>query len=243
MIKNIRVDLTLRIPLEIDSSCNNNLDIEQKLFLKNKFKQMISELNLLKIKLPLLENYCFCNLSFNITKKDLEYWFHWGICSIYTSVDPDKIELPKDFITPKPNKEETPNLIFWYIMDEIINFIQDFSIIVNISYPGLFHIINSNILINGEKYSDHDKIKNNAFVPQGIYGESILKKWPEFIDIPITKTLEWIKNRTNFSYGLSENGIDRALNVLSYIAMDRYDGLFYAIIGIEAIYIGENDKI
>ncbi|WP_435791280.1 hypothetical protein [Clostridium sp.] len=146
-----------------------------------------------------------------------------------------------------------------YYIDEFMKRICDFVVAVNIAQVGLletaqiivFEKIESKtteFIVNTNIYEKDEIIKRsggsliNSLPCMFDYIKKI--RWPKLQDMSIIDTWNWLLNHQGFLIGIGESRIERSLNAFTHIFNPKlnYELLFWAMLGIEAIYVhGEKD--
>lgn len=126
------------------------------------------------------------------------------------------------------------------------NRIQAFLIALQLSYPGFIHNDEGQLLINGHLYTEVEGSLTPIRESLEFMHSKI--KWPPLKVIDINKTWNYIKEEMSGFDHMSNSPIQRALNAFSYLFVDRLNDttmtLFWALIGIEALYVkGKNNII
>lgn len=160
-----------------------------------------------------------------------------------------KVFFNVDNVNDKPNIElklsvnrhtfgDEPIANYGNLLDEtIVRRLKDILFTINIAYPGCVEA-NRNIL-----YRDGQPTCTFSFSSyfSGMTHEKC--KWITYEKLTLTQCWDWIVQKTNFLSYISRNSIDRALNALSYESDTNEDQyVFYALLGIEAIYNNGGDK-
>lgn len=124
-----------------------------------------------------------------------------------------------------------------YYDDVIFGRIKDLCFIINLAYPSLLHITNGSIFRNGVLVSKDFKYSSDLLA---LPCETIV--WPIVEQLRIDDCWRWVIDKTNFLDDISKAPIDRALHALSYYDADENTYIFYALLGIEALYNNGSTK-
>ncbi len=153
-----------------------------------------------------------------------------------TYLEQMKKNYPNDILPEEKDLQEEVQLHF--LCASLLKRYQEFIFTVNLAYPGF--LLTQKAFLKKEKkvLSSIDGLKGSIFsesyFDQFEYGYSIIQI------LPIQDCWQWIETQTNFLNGMGELPIDRALNALTYLLNpDGYDEIFYALIGLEAIYTAD----
>jgi hypothetical protein len=105
----------------------------------------------------------------------------------------------------------------------------------NIAYPGMFFIENACLEKKGSilfKFEDINPISMMDLC--SLFKEN---KWIKTSNITITEVWEWVRTKTSFFKGKTENNIDKSLNAFSYVfGAHNLEELFYVVMAVEALY-------
>jgi len=114
--------------------------------------------------------------------------------------------------------------------------LKDLCFIINLAYPGEFHIRDYRIFANGTPTAHRGHIPCDL-LDTAVY-DAEEQEWPTIGELPLGQCWEWIRTRTHFLSGMSRTPVDRALNALSYscTSADESSCVFYTLLGLEAIY-------
>ncbi len=211
-------------------------DIEkEKTYTDNMFQQMLEELN--DMETEMLINNKETKVKLKIEKK-AEFNIFLFIRMNINRIE-YKYEVEKEF--EEEDKDIIELIHIEKIMDDFYQQIQNFKIAVNISYPGLLEIRETETYINNKHYKYSNKPLSSLLIS---VTEANRDEWPKINIINISKSWNWLKHRKGFIKGMSTNSIERALSALTYIYdCYSYEDLFYSIIGIEAIYVRSKQGI
>lgn len=146
-------------------------------------------------------------------------------------------------------KEEYFYSFNYFVKDYVIHLI----IYSNLAKPGAFDtregLMKTTEILEGTKI----KIEEFHMLANSITNAVWLAQkymWPPIKELPIKFSLDWLNNHWLSFENISENKIQRALNAFSYIfhnnlssENDSPSDLFYALIGIEAIFVSGDNNI
>lgn len=220
---------------------NNHIywkDVEkEKPYTKDMFQQMLKELNEMEIKIKINNKETKVKLS--IEKKS-EYDI-FLIMKMKINRQEYKYEVESEWEKRNEDLDVIELIHIGEVVEEFKRQIQNFTIAVNISYPGLLETSKYEIYVNDEYYSSSEKILSTLLIS---VTEAKIDNWPKINVIDINTTWDWLNKRTGFIRGMATNSIERALIAFTYIYDCRsYEDLFYAMIGIEAIYVRNKEGI
>lgn len=164
---------------------------------------------------------------------------------LFISMDINREEYKYEFEKELEEKGENKDFIELIHIEEVMydfnQQIQNFKVAVNISYPGLLEIRETETYVNNKHYKSSSKPLSSLLVS---VTEANRDEWPKINIININKSWNWLKQRKGFIKGMSTNSIERALSALTYIYdCYSYEDLFYSMIGIEAIYVRSKEGI
>lgn len=122
--------------------------------------------------------------------------------------------------------------------------IVDLLVMVNLSRVGSIEVSDSFLIQDGKvEFSEIPKIYTWSLQKALIFAESI--GWPQLNVFEILQVWNWAINHKDFIDGFSKNAMGRALNAFSRMLDKANDDgpmiLFWALVGIEALYI--NGKV
>lgn len=210
---------------------------KEKPYTDNMFQQMLEELN--EMETEMLINNKETKAKLRI-EKETEYDIFLFI-SMNINREEYKYEFEKKLEKEGENKDFIELIHIEEVMEDFNQQIQNFKVAVNISYPGLLEIRETETYVNNKYYKSSSKPLSSLLV-------SVTKanrdEWPQINIININKSWNWLKQRKGFIKGMSTNSIERALSALTYIYdCYSYEDLFYSMIGIEAIYVRSKEGI
>lgn len=213
-------------------------DVEkEKPYTDTMFQKMLKELNGMEVEM--LINNKETKVKLEIQKKD-EYSIFLFI-SMNIDKEEYKYEIEKELEDKNEDKDFIELVHIEEIMYDFVQQIQNFKIAVNISYPGLLEINETETYVNNEHYNFSNKSLSSLLIS---VTEANRDEWPKINIISISKSWNWLKQRDGFIKGMATNSIERALCALTYIYdCYSYEDLFYSMIGIEAIYVRNREGI
>lgn len=213
-------------------------DIErEKPYNVDTFNRMLKELNNMEIEMPI--NGIETNVKLVIETNERES----PLLIMTMKVNREKYiyKDEKKFEKMGEDKEFLELVHIENVVEDFKKQIQNFKMAVNISYPGLLEVYGVEIYINGIKEFNSNNVLSSLLIS---VNEAKRDNWPKMEIIDIKRTWNWLKKRKSFINGMSSNAIERALCALSYIYdCYSYEDLFYAMIGIEAIYARNKEGI
>lgn len=147
--------------------------------------------------------------------------------------------------SPEMSQDDIEGLILLYPVEVLKKVIIDLTIACNIARPGTFRIFPGVIY------------QNNLFVEltSGMMSDLSLAletarklEWPLIKDLEVYKVITWLNEGSYLSKGISETRVDRALNAFGHLFENdpsKFGPLhiFWAMIGIEALYCDNNVNI
>lgn len=152
--------------------------------------------------------------------------------------------------TEQLEQKEDHYFSFEYLVE---NYVQHLIIYSNLAKPGAFDTREGVIKIkeiSGDittKFKEFPILENSLTYAVGLSNKY---NWPPIKELPLKKSLDWLRQHWSAVESISENKIQRALNAFSYLFHDNLlsvanssGDLFHALIGIEAIYVNGNINI
>lgn len=123
--------------------------------------------------------------------------------------------------------------------------ICDLIIAISIAKKGAILVSTIKAFVNDGVFMDLSPIIHHVDLCLN-YAKKI--KWPKLKIIDLQKTIHWLSSFQESTDGLSKNKVGRALNAYSYLfndvgGSDDASGLFWSMVGLEAIYAVGNANI
>lgn len=120
--------------------------------------------------------------------------------------------------------------------------ISDLVVATNLAYPGSFRITKGAYVQNGKYVAGLDKLQSSFLK----YTLDFCRKigYPSIKKIDLVKVWDWLNQFKNYNVGFSDSKVERALNCFTFLLEKKEpEKLFYAIMGIEALYAIGNSGI
>lgn len=210
---------------------------KEKAYNEDMFKKMLNELNGMEIQMKINDKETSVKLK--VEKEDLYVFLL--VMSITINRKEYLYENEKKIAKGEKNQDIIELIHIENIVEDFKQQMQNFAIAVNISYPGLLEVREIEIYVNNKKYSSLHKILSSLLIS---VTEARRDGWPRMSVIDIHKTWNWLNERKGFIKGMATNSIERALTALTYIYdCYSYEDLFYAMIGIESIYVSSKEGV
>lgn len=123
--------------------------------------------------------------------------------------------------------------------------IQDLTIALSIAYKGLLHFLSGLIYFDGKLLLEAPMLIHDINFS---FQRSKELKWPKIKLLKLRAVINWLNFFTEETDGLSKTKIGRALNAYSHLFMtkggeDDQAALFWALLGIEALYANSKENI
>lgn len=212
-------------------------DVEkERPYTEDTFRQMLEELNEMEIDFIINEKETKVKLKVEEKEKKI-------LVILTMKIDKEKYKFPIEYMLEKDNEKEEVIEISHIIsaLEEFEDQVKNFMIAVNIAYPGLLEVNTIKFYINKMFRNSRKNTTSTLLVS---VNEARIDNWPKMNVIKIDRVWNWLKQRKGFMQGMSTNAIERALSAFSYIYnSSSYEDLFYAMIGIEAIYVRNKEGI